>query len=299
MHLQRDRRKSTISYGQRSFLRQGTGENPAGEKMVAESGLPEYQRPPVVEVVCGVAFQFLDSLLIPHFGLLWNRFRRDYPRCQHVSPLLPLAEVGSIPPEIEITKGLPLPRIWFVHKDGTGIIQVQRDRFLHNWRKTKPEDMYPRYDTVIEEFKSRYSEFCAFLREENLGTLSPQQYELTYVNHIPEGDAWKSLQDMGTIFPDFNWNASAERFLPIPEETNLQMSFPLPSAAGKLHITIRSGKRGDQRVLLFELTARGIGSDRSPSAMWDWFGTAHEWIVRGFTDLTGKEAHSQLWRRWR
>ena len=38
-------------------------------------------------------------------------------------------------------------------------------------------------------------------------------------------------------------------------------------------------------VLLFELTVRGIGNYTTLDEMWNWFALAHEWVVRGFTDL--------------
>jgi len=48
--------------------------------------------------------------------------------------------------------------------------------------------------------------------------------------------------------------------------------------------------------LLLELKATGPSSSTDKKAMLDWFDLAHEWIVRGFTDLTAAEAH-KLWER--
>ncbi len=49
-------------------------------------------------------------------------------------------------------------------------------------------------------------------------------------------------------------------------------------------------------LFLVELTVRGIPKDKSVETMWQWFDLAREWIVRGFTDLTGQEMHSR-WER--
>jgi hypothetical protein len=57
--------------------------------------LPEYHNPPIDEVVCGVLFEPLRSFLLPHFGLLWERFRKEYPKCQEVAPLLPVIGAGA------------------------------------------------------------------------------------------------------------------------------------------------------------------------------------------------------------
>jgi hypothetical protein len=40
-----------------------------------------------------------------------------------------------------------------------------------------------------------------------------------------------------------------------------------------------------------------MGKDKSPEGMWTWFDLAREWIVRGFTDLTGEEVQKQIWRK--
>jgi len=188
-----------------------------------------------------------------------------------------------------------------LHTDGNGIIQVQRDRFLHNWRKVRPGDQYPRYHNVIQMFKDRLSRFQAFLDDRKLGTVVPTQYEMTYVNHIPKGDGWETINDIGKVFPDFAWQASEQRFLSAPEGIDWRTNFLMPNRTGRLHVTIRSGVRREDghRLLLFELTARGIGNDTSPEGMWAWFDLARERIVRGFTDLTGHEVQKNIWRRKR
>ena len=40
-------------------------------------------------------------------------------------------------------------------------------------------------------------------------------------------------------------------------------------------------------MLILQITATGLGADKSNDALWKWFEIAHEWIVCGFTDLTG------------
>ena len=103
--------------------------------------LPEFEKPPVIEVVCGVLFKPLESMLAPHLGVLWDRFKAQYRTCQEVAPLAPIVERFDESPGVElaISDKPPLPRIWFIHESETGIIQVQRDRFLHNWKKVRPE----------------------------------------------------------------------------------------------------------------------------------------------------------------
>lgn len=263
--------------------------------------LPEFERPPVIEVVCGVLFKPLENMLAPHLGVLWERFKRTYPTCQEVPPLAPAIERfdDSAGVELTISDKPPLPRVWFVHESETGIIQVQRDRFLHNWKKVRAEDEYPRYTSVIELFREHLSTFDSFITDVGLGGIEPLQYELTYVNHIPQGEGFDSLGRIGGVLPDFGWRTDDKRFLPTPERLNWRTSFVLPNKAGRLHATIRSGVRNDDKkpLLLLELTARGFGRDGSRAEMWKWFDLGHEWIVRAFADLTAPELQRDVWKR--
>ncbi len=263
--------------------------------------LPNYESPPVIEVVCGVLFKSIDALLAPHFGLLWEKYKSEYPICREVAPLTPVIERFEEAPaiDLQLAEVPPLPRIWFVHANDNGIIQIQRDRFLHNWKKVRPEDEYPRYPKVIEMFKDRLSQFESFLRENDLGVIDPLQYEMTYINHIPKGDGWENMSEMGNVFPDFSLRVNEQRFLSEPEGMNWRTTFVLPDRAGRLHVKIRHGKRRDtgQSVLILDLTVRGIGNHKSPEGMWAWFDLAREWIVRGFADLTGEEVQKQIWKK--
>lgn len=262
----------------------------------------EFENPPIVEVVCGVTFKQIDSLLTPHFGMLWEKFRHNYPTCQEHALLEPVIEnVGDSPQAMEVrfSDVPPLPRIWFLSSREDRVVQIQRDRFLHNWRKVQPEDEYPRFQNVLSTFENRLSIFESFLQETNLGNLDHIQYELAYVNAIPSGDGWANLTETGKVFPDFTWQNTPNRFLSTPEAFNWRMTFLMPENAGRLHVTIRSVLRADnqQSVILMELTARGINRNNSPRGIWDWFVIAHDSIVQGFSDLTSLAIQQNIWRK--
>ncbi|MHA2031977.1 MAG: TIGR04255 family protein [Candidatus Kariarchaeaceae archaeon] len=258
---------------------------------------PDFENPPVVEVVCGIQFKTINKLLVPHLGLLWEEFKPDYPECQEVAPLSPVFELfeGEQQRTFGFQEVPPLPRIWFIHKSDNGIIQVQRDKFLHNWRKVLPENEYPRYPFVIEMFKNRLAQFESFLSDNGFGKLEPNQYEMTYINHIWIEEVWNSLSEIGKVFPDFSFRINKKRFLPEPENINWRTSFLLPNKAGRMHVTIRNAKRrSDQKpMILMDLTVRGF----SDNGMETWFDLAREWIVCGFADLTGKDIQAKVWRR--
>ncbi len=269
--------------------------------MRSTAALPSFENPPVVEVVCGVQFKSLDRLLIPHFGLLWEKFKPEYSACQEAPPLMPAIERfdGPEPTEVEFPADPPLPRVWLVHRNNNGLIQVQRDRFLHNWKKVRLDDAYPRYAYVKQLFAQHLETFERFLADSDLGSMLPRQYEMTYVNQIPRGQGWDSLSDLGTVFPDFCWRDRPDRFLGVPEGRHLRFNFGIPDESARMHVTIRNAVRREDgiQVALLELTVRGYPEDPARTAMWEWFDHAREWIVRGFADLTGDQIQNDVWRR--
>ena len=119
------------------------------EDCESTNSLPSYKNPPVIEVACGIKFKKIKKFKAPHFGLFWDKLRKKFPFCQH-APTLGFPDPSETEPAFE----LPLPRIWFINKEKNGLIQLQENIFLYNWRKMQPEESYPRYDTVIKAFQN-------------------------------------------------------------------------------------------------------------------------------------------------
>lgn len=259
------------------------------------NGLPSYKKPPVIEVVCGIAFKRIEHFKAPHLGLFWQKLRNDYPTCQHAPPL-GFPPVPSGPP---IEFELPLPRIWFIDKKKSGLIQLQSDRFLYNWRKMDQKEPYPRYRIIIDAFKKNFAIFENFIQEEGLGSLTFTECELTYINHILKGDGWESVSNIHDILPDLGWRSDNQRFLPDPLHLRWQVSFALPEDRGLLYVKLEQAYRKIDNHPLFnlEISARGLGADKSSDAIWNWFELAHKWIVCGFTDLTGTRIQTEIWER--
>ncbi len=256
-----------------------------------------FDRPPVVEVVCGVLFGALPKLRTAHVGLFWSLLRDDFPTVDEAPPLVPVIETqeaslleGSI-----LELAAPLPRSWFRTNDGHELIQLQRDRFIYNWKRESPEDgPYPSYDIVIVEFERRWGQFGAFVTQEDLGELVPRQFELIYVNIIPED----CIPPDDSVLVDHARTASHARFLPEPESFNWQTSYPLPERNGRLHVAASSARQwatGKPGIRL-DMTARGINNEPT-AGMREWFDLAHEWIVNGFADVTTARMQQNVWRR--
>jgi len=260
--------------------------------------LPAYENPPISEMVCGIQFDRLEQFLNAHLGILWEKYKPQYSECQEAAPLLPIIEKfdGPAPverPYVDATSA----RTWFISSEGNNVIQVQRDRFLHNWRKISSDDEYPRYSHMIDEFQSLFEKFTSFVEEQNIGVINPQQYELTYINFIPLGQGWNTIEDIEKVFPNFTWQQSENSFLPSPESVNWNTNFVMPERSGRLHTRIQTAfRRSDNTTLLrFELTVRGIGEFRTLDKMQSWFNIAHLYIVKSFSELTSSEVQRQYW----
>jgi uncharacterized protein (TIGR04255 family) len=254
--------------------------------------LPGYRNPPINEVVCGMRFHTPEKLRIPHIGILWDKFRDEYPVIQHSHPIA--GPQGDIP--LDYVLGLPLPRIWFINKSDDQLIQFQFDRFYFNWRRR--QNIYPRYSYIIENFEKLLETIESFFNELELGKLNPVEYELSYINHLLKGKEWDKIDDLQKIFTDFNWKQTQKRFLPNPDNVAWQITFTLPDNKGNLYCNLKKAIRAEDKLPLFvfELSARGFNEPINKASIRQWFDLAREWIVRGFTDLTTYEIQ-KFWGR--
>lgn len=261
--------------------------------------LPSYKNPPVVEVVFGSLFHPLGGLSVSHLGGFWESIRQEFPSVEETAPIVPVVEEEDATKQEDITDFSP--RFWFATSDRCGLVQLQKDRVLYNWRKQEGSQDYPRFPNVKAEYLSILRGFRKYLNARKLEAPKPRQYELTYINHIYQGEGWDSYSEISKVFPDFAWRDKKRRFLPDYEALNWRTVFPLPASSGRLHTVLRSAKRrtDGRPLIVFELTARGFPGDDTERAMWRWFDMAHEWIVKGFTDLTDERVQQDIWKRER
>ena len=248
---------------------------------IYSSALPSYKKPPVNEVICGMRFQTPDNLKIPHLGLLWDKFRNNYPNIQHAPQIV---EKGQLLIDVA-GGGTPLPRVWFLNQKDDQLIQVQFDRFYFNWRSRQRS--YPRYEYIIKQFQDVFKVMEGFFKEFNLGDLVPVEYELSYINHIVQGEGWNNMDDVLKMFSDFTWQQRKERFLSNPLSAAWVAEFPIAENNGLLIVNLKQATRREDNKPLFVLELRAKSDAFSQKHDYrKWYDLAHQWIVRGFTDLT-------------
>lgn len=276
--------------------------NPGG-LVAAVNPTPKFGNPPVVETLLGVQFAPLASFSLPHFGLFWADIRGDYPHQETKPPLGPQFEefgTGMLSPDAVRVMLLqdPEARCWFIDSSRSQLIQVQRDRFVRNWRKVTGQEAYPEYEYLKPRFEVDWRRFCDFLVNAGIETPEVNQCEVTYINHIPLGIGFESLGEIHKVLSVVA--PPSVGFLPEPEVVTLNNRYLMPDKRGRLHVSVQPAVRKDdnQVVLQLTLTARGRPDTPGTDGVLRWFDIGHEWITRGFADLTTSEMHL-LWRRER
>jgi uncharacterized protein (TIGR04255 family) len=214
--------------------------------------------------------------------------KAEYPKTEDYPPIVDNMSV-------ELLTVPPLRRVFMVTEDDRYVLQLQQDAFIHNWRKIKDTDEYPHFDAARDKFKKKFAEFQNFLTNNELGPVNGTRYEVTYVNHIPGDDMAETLShyiEVLKIQP-----ANVRKLLPTPRSLNTDLWFNLSDDQGRLRVSIKQGTRPSDKkeVLQVELIARGAAK-ADFSNMDNWLEVAHEWIVKGFTEITTTEAQKQ-WER--
>jgi uncharacterized protein (TIGR04255 family) len=260
---------------------------------------PNFPNAPLIEVALSVQFQPLALFTSAHAGLFWQSFRRDFPNSQD-QPALPMLNelFGSSRPNVGIV-GMgfqfgPSPnRTWFSSQDGALLIQVQNNRFVFNWRKANPESVYPRYEFVRLNFEKYFNLFRAFVVEHNLGQVTPDLYEVHYVNQWPLEDGKNFGEVIGSWLKLFTNNVTSLE----AEQATISSQFVVQGDAkqpvGRLYVNVApmvniQGKYG----VNLELICRTLPSDSLNLSSLD---LAREKIVTTFVEITSDSAH-QFWR---
>lgn len=263
--------------------------------------LPSFDAPPVTETVLGVEFAQLAKWSIPHFGLFWSRVRDEYPRCEVKAPLAQQEEkfgeeqramLGFRSIQFELLQQ-PEVRCWFHDASEHRLLQVQPDRFIHNWRKQGAPDVYPRYEKIRSIFEREWARFREFVQVEDLGPLAVHQCEVSYVNHLEQGREWNSLTELPEMVTFWKGCASTH---PAPESVQAVASFVRDST--RLRIQLQHAIRSTdlKEIIVFTLSARGRPQSTEPSAIVRWMDEARSWIVKSFDELTTPKMH-QIWKR--
>lgn len=274
--------------------------NPPMTHTTEKSALPDYGNPPVVETVVGVQFQPLSGFTNAHLGAFWQALGiAEWPTVQDVPPLPRQEE--RFTPEAQWGKALrlqltqnPASRLQIRNRDGNRTLQLQNGRMHLNWLG-EGGDRYPRYSQVRTEFDNLLTQLARFVDASQLGVLTPDQWEVTYVNKIRQG-LWQTPADWN-FFRPLNGMPSIDGVIE-PESFTGEWHFVIPGERGRLHIHWQHARESDSDEdshVLLTLTARGpIGNETEfNSSVLAGIDLGRETIVRSFQCLMSDPANKE------
>lgn len=249
-----------------------------------------FERPPLAEVSFGLAFAPLAGFRTADYGLFWSRLGAEF------NETLDKPVIGDVA-SLAQDEWFPLPRVWFVHRNTEHLIQLQPNRFYFNWRLSAAKNPYPRFEVLKPLFESYLTKFGSFVAERGLGEIKASGFELSYVNHIPQGSGWNSIGDIGDVFPDVVWRKH-ERPEGIVDAFAWSAKFDGP--AGVLNVGLKQGAtKADpkQTLFIFELRVTRTSEQLELAQLSDWLDQANIVIVKAFEDLTSERMQQEVWKR--
>ena len=255
---------------------------------------PKFERPPIVELAVGVQFAPLTEFSSAHVGVFWHEcLGNDWKKATDAPPLADQFELFGEQKRWRVP-GLELrldpvgtPRVQIANDSGDCLIQIQSTRFLYNWRKR--ETHYPSFEEVRDQFERHFQAFSAFAARVPLGKLVPNQWELTYVDSVPQGDLWQSVVDCQDVFPCLRLPAFSSRVL--TESVAIEYQLEIAPKRGRLHIGVGIGRNGGDPTptILLQFTARGpIGKD--PSDLRNGLEAGHTAALEAFLAMASDKA---------
>lgn len=266
--------------------------------------LPDYTSPPVTEVALGVQFNGIGGFLAPHFGVVWERFRDEFPVIEERPPIPASFETFGQNPTLPLIEfqvvASPMLRVFFINRENTQLLQVQRDRFVHNWRKTGEGDKYPRFERMIETFRASFQGFIDVVNALGLGPVTANQCEVTYLNQIPMQPGETASAAFDRLFGHFIMPLVLED-LQRPEDGRFSLRYiirgPQEAPVGRLHIAAEPALRADGvPIVHLSLVARGRPTTPDPGGTVEFLTLGRRHIVRAFSKVTSKKMQ-EAWGR--
>lgn len=273
--------------------------------------LPSFRDPPVVEVAIGIQFDPVEWMIAPRLGLVWERFKDEFPFLEQHPPLRSEVEKLGLrrPPGVQLNfrvrGGEITPRIWMLNDKGSELIQVQTDRFHRNWRKYQDHARtYPRYaDHIRPSFLNDLQRFQQFLVDNGVPDLKIRQCELIYVNHIKGHGVWSGHGDLDHVFRCWDGaciNTWGNRLENVSFTLRKILSGASGEFLGRLHVQTEPGflepappdRPDEEPIFVLTLTARGKPIDASEDAVANFLDMAHMEIVTTFDEVTTPRMHS-------
>ena len=274
--------------------------------MVDEVALPEYERPPVVEVALAIEFEQAVNFRTLDFGRLAAAWEDALPAADERPPLprMDWPDEDLVDDLLDALfddeERVVPPRLWLQNDMGDQVVQIQRDRLVVNWRR-EGSGSYPRYKIVRERLQDAWRRLVHVCNDLHYDEPRPNLCEIQYINNIGVDEGWKSPQDTAKLMVPWQ-GVSDQSFIPSNHlcQFSLHCHFP-EDREGWLNVdgwttSAPTDDSANAMRMVLNLTSRGHALSNDLESAIDFFDIAHVWIVQGFTAITSPEAH-HLWGR--
>jgi uncharacterized protein (TIGR04255 family) len=257
---------------------------------------PVFDQPPVIETVLGVQFAPVKGLSSAHVGWFWKQFLDS--KWEKIAEVVPLPDeferFGQVAPGPVRFKLEPIrfpARLQISWVNDGRMIQIQPTRFHYNWNRVGGE--YPRYRSVRREFDCYFETFRRFIEEAKLGEVAPNQWELTYIDSIPQGTLWTTPADWHELLPGLFSARGSPRSVQL-ESFGGEWHYEIPGQLGRLHISVQLARLGDDPTpaLLLQSTARGPIGKEGVASLEEGLDLGHRVAVDLFVEITSDKAHA-------
>jgi uncharacterized protein (TIGR04255 family) len=206
------------------------------------SPLERLDKPPIVEVVCGVLTDPLIGLDPLVLGTYWVGRRSEYPKHNILPPI-------SRTPGLMVGQGAMPQRTWFITEDDSFVLQFQPDAFYLNWRARG--DKYPRFsrDGVLERALRELEHFSSFCDAELGRKPVPRAVELAKIDHFVGGRDFHGKDDLVKMLPCLESPLSVA----VSEEPELAMNIQEQQGDQFLQVSLATIRRPDRNGTVLQL----------------------------------------------
>ncbi len=253
----------------------------------------DYEKPPVVETAFRFTYPPIKGWNVFHLGLFWARLRKRY---QFAEARLPMGSVEiddlnfKLGPETRL-EALPL-RSFLLDSSKNQLLQVQLNAFIRNWRAIEDQRKYCHYSDLKPMFQEDWATYREFLKDENLPEPTVFQCDVTYINHLVKGREWKTLEDIGSLFPRMRFGFKGA----------LVTSFSCSATVvdNQVRMEASPALRPDgMPIIQLTLNVSGKPAGTSEAGIWAKLDDCHRVLVETFAEITADDLQSQVWKRIR
>ncbi len=263
----------------------------------ADQILPDFERPPVVEIIAAVQFAPLPVFEIAQVIAIGREFEDwevvDTP--QAIPPMTEAATPHAVAQQAIIGFGAPPVRVILSTPDGHWVAQVQQDRIAVHERKVPARPSFKNVEAMLTEFSARVG--SAVGTRLACAAHPADLVEVIYENQITTAEGrWASLGELHQVLRVFSAQAGEPPYDHL-EQATVAFSYSLTEGdefCGRLRVIAEPRLDATGPALGLRLTSRRFVRDADVTMI---LRLCHADIVRGFAAITTETMHEH-WGRY-